>query len=45
MVLTGRRWICDRFVYFSALRLEDRKLLIVLSDDSPTTAISDYAQR
>ena len=29
----------------SALRLEDGELLIVISDDSPSTAIADYAQR
>jgi len=44
-VLSGRRWVWGRFVYISALRLEDRELLIILSDDSPTTAITDYARR
>lgn len=44
-VLSGRRWVWDRFVYVSALRLEDRELLIIISDDSPTTAVTDYAQR
>jgi hypothetical protein len=28
-----------------ALRLEDGELLIIISDDSPTTAITDYARR
>lgn len=42
-VLSGRRWVWGRFVYVSALRLEERELLIILSDDSPTTAITDYA--
>jgi hypothetical protein len=32
-------------VYISALRLEDGELLVVISDDSPQTAISDYAKR
>ncbi len=44
-VLSGRRWVWGRFVYVCALRLEQRELLIILSDDSPTTAITDYAQR
>ena len=34
-----------RQVYISALRLEDRELLVVISSDSPQTAISDYAKR
>ena len=34
-----------RLVYVSALRLEDGELLIVISPDSPETAISDYANR
>ncbi|MEI6379369.1 MAG: IS4 family transposase [Cyanobacteriota bacterium ELA615] len=44
-VLSGRRWVWGRFVYVSALRLEDGELLIVISDDSPETAIADYAHR
>ena len=43
--LSGRRWVWGRLVYVSALRLEDGELLIVISDDSPSTAIADYAQR
>ena len=34
-----------RSVYISALRLEDRELLIIVSPDSTTTAISDYGKR
>jgi hypothetical protein len=44
-VLNGRRLVLGRMVYVSALRLEDGELLILLSDDSSTTAISDYARR
>ncbi len=44
-ILSGRRWIWGRCVYVSALRLEDGELLIIISNDSPTTAIADYAQR
>jgi hypothetical protein len=44
-ILSGRRWVWGRKVYISALRLEDGELLVVISSDSPTTAISDYAQR
>ncbi len=43
--LSNRRWVWGRCVYVSALRLEEGELLIVISDDSPTTAISDYARR
>jgi Transposase DDE domain len=44
-VLSGRRWIWGRRVYVSALRLDDGDLLVVISTDSPDTAISDYAHR
>lgn len=44
-VLEGRRWVWGRFVYVSALRLDDGDLLIVISTDSPEEAISDYAHR
>jgi hypothetical protein len=43
--LSNRRWVWGRCVYVSALRLEEGELLIVISDDSPTTVISDYARR
>jgi hypothetical protein len=44
-ILSGRRWVWGRSVYVSALRLEDGALLIIISPDSPESAISDYAQR
>lgn len=44
-ILSGRRWVWGRSVYISALRLEDGELLIVVSPDSTTTAISDYGKR
>ena len=44
-VLSGKRWVWGRSVYVSALRLEDGELLIVISNDSPRTAIADYANR
>lgn len=44
-VLSSRRWVWGRLIYVSALRLDDGELLIIISSDSPTTAISDYAQR
>lgn len=44
-VLSSRRWVWGRLIYLSALRLDDGELLIIISDDSPTKAISDYAQR
>ena len=44
-ILSGRRWVWDRLVYISALRLEDGELLVVISSDSSTTAISDYSKR
>lgn len=44
-VLSSRRWIWGRLVYVSALRLDDGELLIIISDHSPKTAISDSAHR
>lgn len=44
-ILSGRKWVWGRSVYVSALRLEDGELLIVVSPDSTTTAISDYGKR
>ena len=44
-VLSGKRWVWGRQVYVSALRLEDGELLIVISDNSPQTAITDYGKR
>jgi hypothetical protein len=40
-ILNSRRWVWGRLVDVSALRLEDGELLIVISPDSPETAISD----
>ena len=44
-ILSGRRWVWGSKVYVSALRLEDGDLLIVISSDSASTAISDYSKR
>ena len=44
-ILSARRWVWGRKVYISALRLGDGELLVVLSNDSPQTAISDYGKR
>lgn len=44
-ILSGRRWVWGRSVYVAALRLDDGELLIVITPDSPTTAISDYGKR
>ena len=44
-VLSGKRWVWGRQVYVSALRLEDKELLIVISNDCPKTAIADYGKR
>ena len=44
-VLSGRRWVWGRLVYVSALRLDDGELLIIITPDAASSAISDYAQR
>lgn len=44
-VLNSRRWVWGRLVYVSALGLEDGELLVVISSDSPQTAIADYGHR
>lgn len=44
-ILSGRKWVWGRSVYVSALRLEDGELLIVVSSDSTSIAISDYGKR
>jgi hypothetical protein len=44
-ILSGCRWVWGRLIYISALRLEDGELLVVISNDSPRTAMNDYAQR
>lgn len=43
--LSGRRWVWGRLVYVSALRLDDGELLIIITPETTTSAISDYAQR
>ena len=43
--LSGRRWVWGRLVYVSALRLDDGELLIIITPEATTSAISDYAQR
>lgn len=43
--LSGKRWLWGRQVYVSALRLDDGELLIVISNDSPSSAIDDYGKR
>ena len=44
-VLSGKKLVWGRLVYVSALRLDDGELLIVITPDSCSTAISDYGQR
>ena len=44
-VLSGRKLVWGRSVYVCALRLDDGELLIVISPDSTSTAISDYGKR
>ncbi len=44
-VLRHRRQIWEHRVYVSALRLEDRKLLIVVTHHRPYGAIADYGKR
>lgn len=44
-VLSTRRWVWGRSVYVAGLRLDDGKLLIVISDTSPQTMIADYGRR
>lgn len=44
-VLSGRRWVWGRLVYVSALCLDDGELLIIITPDPTSSAVSDYAQR
>jgi hypothetical protein len=44
-VLSKRRRLWGRWVYVAAVRLEDGSLLVVVSADSPESAISKYAKR
>lgn len=43
--LSGKRLVWGRLVYVSALRLDNGELLIVITPDSASTAISDYGRR
>ena len=43
-VLSGKRLVWGRSVYVSALRLDDGKLLIVITPEPCSTAISDYGK-
>jgi len=44
-ILAKRRRIWGRWLYVAAMRLEDGSLLVVVTSDSPETAIADYAKR
>jgi len=44
-VLSKRRRLWGHWVYVAATRLEDNSLLIVVTDQSPQSAIADYAKR
>jgi hypothetical protein len=44
-VLRHRRQVWGHWVYVSALRLEDGKLLIVITNHRPQQAIADYGKR
>ena len=44
-VLPKRRRLWGYWVYVAALRLKDGRLLVVVTSDSPETAIIDYAKR
>ena len=44
-LLKCRRRVWGHWVYVSALRLKDNKLLIVVTRHKPQSAIADYAQR
>ena len=43
--MSSPRWVWGRKVYISALRLDDGELLIIISPDSGSQAIVDYAHR
>ncbi len=44
-ILSSKKLVWGRLVYVSALRLDDGELLIVITPDSCSTAISDYGKR
>ncbi|MDJ0651106.1 MAG: hypothetical protein QNJ60_20625 [Xenococcaceae cyanobacterium MO_188.B19] len=43
--LSGKKLIWGRLVYVSALRLDDGKLLILITPKPSSTSISDYGKR
>lgn len=45
VALSGKKLVWGRLVYVSALRLESGELLIVITPESCSTAISDYGRR
>ena len=45
VALSGQKLVWGRLVYVSALRLESGELLIVITPESCSTAISDYGKR
>lgn len=44
-ILAKRRRLWGYWLYIAALRLEDNDLLVVVTPDSPSSAITDYAAR
>lgn len=44
-VLRHKRRLWGHWVYLSALRLEDRSLLVIATQKAPQSALSDYAKR
>lgn len=44
-LLRKRRRLWGRWVYVAAARLEDRSLLLVMTNHAPESALSDYAKR
>ena len=45
LTLSGKRLVWDRLVYVSALRLDNGKLLILITPEPCSTLISDYGKR
>ena len=43
--MSGKKLVWGRLVYLSALRLDDGKLLILITPEPCPTAIADYAKR
>ncbi len=44
-ILNSPRLVWGKLVYISALKLDDGELLVVISPNSPKTAITDYGHR